>query len=412
MPSIFGSNIQFGRSNGLSPVSAFIGAIVHGDGLIALQWRPVKGGQMSDDLEILRTVKEIAAIKLERRADNYTLSVAPDGKTFQIVGSVTMKMADPVYAGLVVCSHDANTAETAVFSNVKFEKQGVVNMKERVLESTLETISVENGERKTVYIARQHFEAPNWTPDGKTLIFNSNGLIYTIPVEGGQPQLLDTGEAKKCNNDHGLSLDGKFLAVSSQHAPDGKSRIYVLPVTGGAARLVTQKAPSYWHGWSPDGRMLAYCAERNKEYDIYTIPAEGGEETRLTTAPGLDDGSEYSPDGKTIFFNSERTGLMKIWKMNADGSDQQQVTTDKDYADWFAHPSPDGKWLVFVSYDKSVKGHPANKDVVLRIMPFAGGKPKVLANLFGGQGTINVPSWSPDSKRVSFVSYQLLPPKQ
>jgi len=393
--------------------SAFIGAIVHGDGLIALQWRPVKGGQMSDDLEILRTVKEIVPIKLERHGDVFTLSVAPDGKTFQSVGSISLALTDPVYAGLVVCSHDANTAETAVFSDVKFEKQGVVNMKERVLESTLETISLENGERKIVYRARQHFEAPNWTPDGKTLLFNNsdNGLIYTIPVEGGLPQLLDTGEAKKCNNDHGLSFDGKFLAVSSQHTSDGKSRIYVLPITGGAARLVTPKAPSYWHGWSPDGKTLAYCAERNKEFDIYAIPAEGGEETRLTNTPGKDDGSEYSPDGKYIFFNSDRTGLMKIWRMNADGSDQQQVTTDKEYADWFAHPSPDGKWLVFVSYDKSVKDHPANKDVVLRIMPFAGGKPKILANLFGGQGTMNVPSWSPDSKRIAFVSYQLLPPK-
>ena len=160
----------------------------------------------------------------------------------------------------------------------------------------------------------------------------------------------------------------------------------------------------------PMERPSPYCAERNNEYDIYTIPVDGGEETRLTTAPGLDDGPEYSPDGKSIFFNSERTGLMKIWRMNADGSDQQQVTPDKDYADWFAHPSPDGKWLVFVSYDKTVKGHPANKDVVLRIMPLGGGKPKVLANLFGGQGTINVPSWSPDSKRVAFVSYRLLPP--
>jgi TolB protein len=391
--------------------SAFIGAIVHGDGLIALQWRPVKGGQMSDDLEIVRTIKEIAAIKFERHGDVYTLSVAPDGKTFQIVGSVSLSLTDPVYAGLVVCSHDINTAETAIFSNVKLEKQGVVNMKERVLESTLETIAIENGERKTVYRALQHFEAPNRTPDGKTLVFNSNGLIYTISVEGGKPQLLDTGEAKKCNNDHGLSPDGKFLAVSSQHNPDGKSRIYVLPITGGTARLVTQKAPSYWHGWSPDGKTLAYCAERNNEFDIYTIPVDGGEETRLTTAPGLDDGPEYSPDGKTIFFNSERTGVMKIWRMNADGSDQRQVTTEKQYADWFAHPSPDGKWLVFVSYDKDVKGHPANKDVVLRILPMGGEKPKVLANLFGGQGTINVPSWSPDSKRVAFVSYQLLPPK-
>jgi WD40 repeat protein len=391
--------------------SPFIGAIVHGDGLIALQYRTVKGGNMSDDLEILRTVKEFATIMLERHADTYTLSVAPDGKTFQIVGSVSLALPDPVYAGLVVCSHDVNTAETAVFTNVKLEKQGVVNMKERVLESTLETISVETGERKTVYSARQHFEAPNWTTDGKTLVFNSNGLIYTIPVEGGKPQLLDTGEANKCNNDHGLSPDGKLLAVSSQHTAGSKSLIYVLPGTGGAPRLVTPKGPSYWHGWSPDGNTLAYCAERNGSFDIYTIPVQGGPEARLTDVPGLDDGPDYSPDGKYIFFNSERTGLMKIWRMNADGADQQQVTRDDEYADWFPHPSPDGKWLVFLSYDKTVQGHPANKDVVLRIMPLSGGKPRVLANLFGGQGTINVPSWSPDSKQVAFVSYRFLPPK-
>ncbi len=347
---------------------------------------------------------------LIRDGNTFSLHAATDGIVFQNAGSVAVDMKPMVYVGLAVCSHDANTAETAVFSNVKLEKQGVATMKERVLESTLETIALGTGERKTVYRARRHFEAPNWTSDGKTLVFNSNGLIYTIPVEGGLPQLLDTGEAKKCNNDHGLSPDGKFLAVSSQHTANGKSLIYVLPITGGAARLVTPKGPSYWHGWSPDGKTLAYCAERNNEYDIYTIPVDGGEETRLTTAPGLDDGPEYSPDGKSIFFNSERTGLMKIWRMNADGSDQQQVTLDKEYADWFAHPSPDGKWLVFVSYDKSVKGHPANKDVVLRYLPLSGGKPKVLTNLFGGQGTINVPSWSPDSKRVAFVSYRLLPP--
>jgi Tol biopolymer transport system component len=392
--------------------SAFIGAIVHGDGLIVLQYRTVKGGEMTDNTELLRTVKGFATIMLERNADTYTLSVAPDGKTFQIVGSVPMKLTDPVYAGLVVCSHDTNTAETAVFTNVKFEKQGVADMNNRTLESTLETISIENGERKTVYRAREHFEAPNWSRDGKTFLFNSKGLIYTIPVEGGQPQLLDSGQAKKCNNDHGLSPDGKFLAVSSQHTPGDKSLIYVLPAAGGTPRLITPKGPSYWHGWSPDGKTLAYCAERNKEFDIYTIPVDGGDETRLTTAEGLDDGPDYSHDGNSIFFNSERTGLMKIWRMNPDGTDQRQVTTDKEYADWFPHPSPDGKWLIFVSYDKTVKGHPANKDVVLRIMPLLDkGKPKVLTNLFGGQGTMNVPSWSPDSSCVTFVSYRLMPPK-
>jgi regulation of enolase protein 1 (concanavalin A-like superfamily) len=389
--------------------SPYIDAVVHGDGLIALQYRTVAGGTT---YEVLRSIKGSVPIQLERNGDIFTLSVAPDGKTFQPVGSVSLALTNPVYVGLAVCSHEANVAETAVFSNVKLEKQGVVAMNQRVLESTLETISIETGERKIVYRAREHFEAPNWSRDGKTFLFNSKGLIYTIPFDGGKPQLLDTGQAKKCNNDHGLSPDGKFLAVSSQHTPDGKSLIYVLPGEGGTARLVTKQGPSYWHGWSPDGKTLAYCAERNKEFDIYTIPVEGGDETRLTTAEGLDDGPDYSPDGNSIFFNSQRSGLMKIWRMNPDGTDQRQVTTDKEYADWFPHPSPDGKWLVFVSYDKTVKGHPANKDVVLRIMPLLGkGKPKVLTNLFGGQGTMNVPSWSPDSTRVAFVSYRLLPPK-
>lgn len=397
--------------------SAFIGAVVHGDGLIALQWRPAKGAQMRDDLEILRTLegfKGHATIMLERHADTFSLSVAPDAPDtsgFQIVGSVSLSLPDPVYVGLAVCSHDANTAETAIFSNVKLEKQGVVNMKRRVLESTLETISIKTGERKTIYRARQHFEAPNWSRDGRTLLFNEEGKIYNIPVDGGVPQLLDTGEAVKCNNDHGLSPDGKLLAVSSQHTPRGKSHIYVLSVAGGTPRLVTKLAPSYWHGWSPDGKTLAYCAERNGQFDIYTIPVDGGDEARLTDAPGLDDGPDYSPDGKYIFFNSDRTGLMKIWRMNADGTDQQQVTKDSAHADWFPHPSPDGKWIVFVSYDKTVKGHPANKDVTLRIMPLKGGPPKVLTHLFGGQGTINVPSWSPDSSHIAFVSYRLVPLK-
>ncbi len=180
-----------------------------------------------------------------------------------------------------------------------------------------------------------------------------------------------------------------------------------MAAAGGQPRLVTEQGPSYWHGWSPDGRTLAYCASRNAEYDIYTIPAGGGEERRLTTAPGLDDGPDYAPDGR-IWFNSARTGVMKIWRMDPDGKRQEQMTRNEEYADWFPHPSPDGKQVVFLSYDRSVEGHPANKDVVLRLMPGEGGPPRVIARLFGGQGTINVPSWSPDSQRLAFVSYRLL----
>jgi len=277
-----------------------------------------------------------------------------------------------------------------------------------VVESTLEIVSVETGERRIVHRERRHFEAPNWSRDGSYLLFNGGGRLFTIPITAGEPKLLNTGFATRCNNDHGFSPDGKWLAISDQ--TEGESRIYVLASEGGTPRLVTPLAPSYWHGWSPDGRTLAYCAARGGNYDVYAIPVEGGAEQRLTDAAGLDDGPDYSPDGRTIYFNSERSGLMKIWRMNADGSQQEPVTTDLDHADWFPHPSPDGKLLVFLSYDRSVQGHPANKNVCLRIMDLPDGKPRILARLFGGQGTINVPSWSPDSRSVAFVSYRLVLP--
>lgn len=271
-----------------------------------------------------------------------------------------------------------------------------------VIESRLEILTLATGERETVYAAREHFEAPNWSRDGGHLVFNQAGRVYVLPLDDPTPRALDTGFATACNNDHGLSPDGRLLAISHRH--EGQSLIYVLPAAGGTPRLVTPEGPSYWHGWSPDGRTLAYCARRGGEYDIYTIPAEGGEETRLTDAPGLDDGPDYAPDG-SIWFNSVRTGVMKIWRMNPDGSDQTQMTSNEEWADWFPHPSPDGKHVVFLSYDRAVEGHPPNKDVVLRVMPLAGGEPRIVAHLFGGQGTINVPSWSPDSTRFAFVSY-------
>lgn len=277
---------------------------------------------------------------------------------------------------------------------------------ERALESTLETIDIETGNRRVVYRATAHFEAPNWSRDGEHFYINMDGRIYSIPVTGGEPRVLDTGPAVHCNNDHGLSPDGSLLAVSN-HDEAGGSRIYLLPSGGGSPRLLTEAAPSYWHGWSPDGRTIAFCARREGRFGIFTVPVAGGSERRLTTADGLDDGPDYAPDGSYLYFNSDRTGLMKIWRMRPDGSEQTQMTFGEDHNDWFAHPSPDGRWLVFVSYDRTVEGHPPNKDVVLRMMPAAGGEPRVLASLFGGQGTMNVPSWAPDGRRFAFVSYRL-----
>ncbi len=275
--------------------------------------------------------------------------------------------------------------------------------------STLETVDVHTGERTVLARFDHLIEAPNWTRDGKRLIYNSLGLIYAFDIAALESTVIDSGYAAQCNNDHVLSPDNAQLAVSHQTQEDGQSRIYIFPLEGGNPVLITPMAPSYLHGWSPDGAQLAYCAERNGQYDIYTIPASGGVETQLTDTPGLDDGPEYSPDGKHIWFNSVRTGFMQIWRMNADGSEQTQMTFDESNS-WFPHVSPNGQAVAFISYrkgDVNPGEHPANKNVEIRLMSSAGGEPRTLVKLFGGQGTINVNSWSPDSMRLAFVSYQL-----
>ena len=386
--------------------SPYVDAVIHGSGLTSIQYREAPGDVTH---EVQANLSAPRRICLQKQGDYIFMSAAKEGETLQNTGgSFRIKLHEPFYVGLCVCAHDNQVVEKAVFSAVVLESGKLPATGEPALESTLETVPIASGDRRVLYHTRDHFEAPNWSRDGKTLFFNRAGRLYQLPVAGGAPQVIDTGFATGCNNDHGLSPDGRWLAISDQ-SQGGKSVIYILPVEGGTPRRITPLAPSYWHGWSPDGRTLAYCAERNGAFDVYTISMDGGEETRLTTAPGLDDGPEYSPDGQYIYFNSERTGRMQIWRMKTDGSSQEPVTAD-GYNNWFPHLSPDGKWIVFLSYEPEVKGHPANKDVMLRLMPAGGGEIRVLAKLFGGQGTINVPSWSPDSSSVAFVSYQLVPP--
>ncbi len=333
--------------------------------------------------------------------------LAAEGKDLVYSGAaVRISLEDPFYVGLGVCSHNKDVSETAVFSNVEAVAHPSTRAERPTLYSSLETQTLASTDRRVIYVTPTRIEAPNWLRDNSALIFNSGGLIHRIPVTGGTPEPIDTGFATRCNNDHGISPDGTTLAISDQ-SQERKSLIYTLPISGGTPTRITKAAPSYWHGWSPDGATLAYCGERNGEFDIYTIPAIGGEEMRLTTAPGLDDGPEYSPDGRFIYFNSVRTGLMQIWRMKPDGSGQEQVTSD-DYNNWFPHLSPDGRRMVFLSYEKDVTGHPENKDVSLRMMTLDSKKIDVLGRFFGGQGTINVPSWSPDGRKIAFVSYQLI----
>ena len=398
----------------LDPDSAYVDVALHGDGLASLQYREAKGAPTH---EIQSNISAPAQLRIEKRGDYVSMWLGKRGEKLQPSGAaMRVSFSAPFYVGIGVCSHDKDAIEKAVFSNVELKEVAPSGSRwsdQRCIAHS-KLSQWPHADRRIVYSVAGHFEAPNWTRDGSAFIFNADGRIQRLPVAGGQPQTIDTGFAVRCNNDHGISPDGKTLAISDQSQGDHQSIIYLLPITGGTPRRITQKSPSYWHGWSPDGKTLAYPGQRNGEFDIYTISTEGGEEKQLTTAIGLDDGPEYTPDGKYIYFNSVRTGRMQIWRMHPDGSAQEQVTSD-DLNNWFPHISPDGKLLVFLSYGKEVEGHPENKDVMLRIVPLkddtVDGKIEVLAKLFGGQGTINVPSWSPDSKQLAFVSYQLIPLK-
>jgi TolB protein len=390
---------------GLDTASVYVDVAVHGDGLTSIQYRGVAGDITN---EIQSNISAPERVRIEKRGDYFSMSVASGDNPLEFSGgSFKLPITEPFYIGLGLSAHNNDAIETAIFSNVMIEDLVEKPDSEKEVQSTLETIAIASFDRRVVYHTDSHIEAPNWTLDGKTLIYNSRGLLYKIPVAGGNPELIPTGSAKRINNDHGISFDGKMLVISDG-TETGRSMIYTLPIEGGEPKKVTPISPSYWHGISPDGETLTYCAERNGNYDVYTIPVKGGKEMRLTTTEGLDDGPEYSPDGKYIYFNSVRTGTMQIWRMKADGSDQEQVTTD-ELNDWFAHPSPDGKWIVYVTFGTDVPAgsHPPNKDVMLRIMNLETKEVRVMAKLFGGQGTINVPSWSPDSEHVAFVSYRM-----
>jgi TolB protein len=406
---------------GLDADAAYADVAVHGSGLTSLQFRDEKGAMTH---EVQANMEAPKRVRIRKEGDYFTMWVAGEDGKFVLAGATgKIVLKEPFYVGIGVCSHEKKVLEKAVFSGVELKQvkegneakeggtakaaaQPGMAVPQVKLYSMMEIVPVA-GDRRAIYVAEGRFEAPNWMPDGKRLLFNRDGKLETVAVAGGTTEMIDTGFAVRCNNDHGISPDGKWLVVSDQSQEEHNSLIYVLPIGGGTPRRITKNAPSYWHGWSPDGKFLAFVGQRNGDFDIYTISTSGGEEKQLTTAKGLDDGPEYSPDGKYIYFNSVRAGHMQIWRMKADGSEQKQVTHDA-FNNWFPHISPDGKWMVFLTFDASVEGHPENKDVTLRMMSMEDGKITEVAKLFGGQGTINVPSWSPDSERFAFVSYALV----
>lgn len=275
--------------------------------------------------------------------------------------------------------------------------------------SSLYVYTLETASSKLILKENRHFEAPNWSPDGSFLLINSNGQLEKIGLDGKNLGFLNTGKVKQANNDHGYSFDGQTLFLSSGK-PNGKggSYIYRVPANGGNPIQITPLSPSYWHGVSPDGNWIVYCAERNDNYDVYKMHVDGGPEIRLTFSKGLDDGPEYSPDGKYIYFNSYRTGTMQIWRMYPDGSNPEQMTFD-DRSNWFAHISPDSKVATIITYiSDQGQNHPFGKRVKLRLLDLETKRVIDLTEEFyGGQGTINVPSWSPNGKRFAYVKYGL-----
>ena len=415
--------------------STYADACVHGDGLTSLQFRREKNGE-TDQLKVedLLNGTYPDVIQFERRGTTFIFSAARYGEPFKSVELSDLELPDRVYVGLFLCSHNADVVEQVTFRDVRIIKPAAPDFRpyNDYIGSTMEILDVFTGELTAIHSSAEPFEAPNWTTDGQKLIMNisgngtAKGVLRTFDLATRRIETLNTGPRVQNNNDHVLTFDGSMLAISNHTGPDRKSTIFTLPVTGSdEPTQITDPAwgDSYLHGWSPDAKWITYTANRNNQWDIYKVHVDTKQEVQLTDNNTLEDGPEYSPDGEWIYFNSTRTGLMQIWRMRPDGSDQQPVFSD-NYQNWFPHISPDGKWMIVISYDPAIveaTDHPYYKHVLIRLLPIptssaealakenGSAAPKVIAYVYGGQGTINVPSWSPDSRRIAFVSNSDLP---
>ncbi|HYW41348.1 MAG TPA: hypothetical protein VE959_00745 [Bryobacteraceae bacterium] len=414
---------------GLEPDSAYADVALHGDGLTSLQFRPTAAAETQEMQQAAKSdLSAPVRIRIERRADRFTMLAGKPGETLAPTGPATVTLHDPVYVGLAVCSHDANVLETAIFSNVSLQALPPARVQQRY-SSKISIYDMRDKSIRALYQADTIFEAPNWSPDGKYLLTNSGGRLFRIPVDGPAnvtPEAVNIDQSLRLNNDHAPSPDGKMIAFSASSATSRGSQVWLANADGSNAHVMVTATPSYFHGWSPDGKYLAYVLQHPgpngapANYDIFRIPAAGGESEQLDSNVGYDDGPDYSPDGKWIYFNSDRSGSWDVWRIPADGAgpgDQkaEQVTSD-EMEDWFPHPSPDSKWLLFLSFAKGTATHNDKlPGTQLRMMPMPGArlaKPpqiQVVTTFFGGQGTINVNSWSPDSRRFAYVIYEPLP---
>jgi TolB protein len=397
----------------LDPDAVYADVALHGDGLTSLQYRETAGDITK---EIRSDLKAPVRIRIQRRGNEFTMAAGNPAEELKTSGPVSVNLQGPVYVGLAVGSHNADVLETAIFSNVTLQRGGE-QVSTPIARSNVSIYNLKDKSVKVLYSANQMIEAPNWSPDGNYLLVNSKGDLWNFPVTSANAQLqkIDLGSITRCNNDKGYSPDGKLIAFSSGAAGHG-SQVYTVASSGGAPKIQVPQTPSYFHAFSPDGRWLAIVAQRNNNFDLFRLPVEGGEQQRLTSNPGYDDGPDYSPDGKWIYFNSDRSGKWEIWRMPSDGAGPddkfaQQVTRDENEEDWFPHCSPDGKWIVFIAFPKGTAGHNAHLNVKLQMIPMPGDRieytnPQTLTEFFGGQGTINVNSWAPDSTKFAFVSYE------
>ena len=292
------------------------------------------------------------------------------------------------------------------------------------LRSRISIYDLRTGKSTVVFSADTVWEAPNWSPDGKYLISNSGGAIYRLAFlpDGtlGAPQKLAIPDQYRCNNDKAISPDGKQLAFSATLPPATNSQVFLSAADGAHPKLMTVDTPSYFHGWSPDGKTLAFVAQRHGDgqYDVYSVPASGGPETRLNMNPHQDDGPDYSPDGKWIYINSDRSGKEAVWRFPAAGAGpddtKAEMVVNDALEDWFPHISPDSQKLVYIGYPAGTPTHnPRNVKVALKLVSISHGTvskdPKTLVEATGGQGTMNVNSWAPDSQRFAYVTFEALP---
>ena len=356
-------------------------------------------------------------LKLVRSGQEFRGYESADGQTWRLSGKVNLDLPAGALAGLTASSHKKDILCKATFDNVKLSRIEPSGPPPAAIQriSQLATLGIDGADLRIVYQSPDRIEAPNWSPDGKWLVFNSQGGLWRVAADGsGKPELIPTGDVKGINNDHVLSPDGKTIFFSA------KGHLYATPFEGGQPRRISNDQDPrrhfqyYLHGVSPDGKTLAYAAteaaggDNAGRIDLWTIPSAGGADARLTDAPAPHDGPEYSADGKWIYFNSElnakEPGHAQCFRMAPDGAGIEQLTHD-DRVNWFPHISPDGNWIVYISFPRGTLKHPANKDVILRRMKPDGSEPADLLSFNGGQGTINVNSWSPDSRRVAFVVY-------